>query len=56
MRKDETRPEESEPQQQGKGVDRTLIRQRLALTPAQRVRLAVTEARNLQAFRERLPK
>ena len=31
----------------GIGVDRTMIRDRLALTPAQRVRLAVDEARML---------
>ncbi|MBW3563922.1 MAG: hypothetical protein KY459_04270 [Acidobacteria bacterium] len=51
-----SRKEGPGPPEKGTGVDRTLIRQRLALTPAQRVRLAVREARNLQAFRERLPK
>jgi len=38
----------------GLGVDRTLIRQRLALTPAERARLAAEEARKLEAFRKRL--
>jgi transcriptional regulator with XRE-family HTH domain len=32
----------------GVGVDRTAIRELLALTPGQRARLAVTEARNLE--------
>jgi len=35
----------------GRGIDRTAIRRLLALTPAQRARLAVREARNL----ERIP-
>ena len=39
---------------EGSGVDRTLIRQRLALTPAERARLAAEEARKLEAFRKRL--
>ena len=35
----------------GDGVDRTLIRDRLAMTPAQRIRLAVDEARTMPAIR-----
>lgn len=38
----------------GSGIDRSLIRQRLALTPGQRARLAAEEARRLEAFRKRL--
>ncbi len=34
----------------GSGVDRTLIRERLRLTPSQRARLAVLEWRRTQAF------
>jgi len=36
------------------GIDRTVIRRLLALTPAERARLAVDEARNLRAFEERV--
>lgn len=35
----------------GIGVDRTLIRDRLAMSPAQRVRLALDEARALSRMR-----
>lgn len=35
----------------GKGVDRTAIRDLLALSPAERARLAVEEARNLERIR-----
>ena len=38
------------------GVDRTVIRRLLELTPAERFRLAVEEARNLAAFDARLRK
>jgi len=38
----------------GYGIDKTLIRQRLRLTPAERARLAVEDARNLQRLRERI--
>ena len=34
----------------GSGVDRSVIRQLLRLTPRERLDLAVTEARNLDAF------
>lgn len=34
-------------------VDRTAIRRLLALTPAERIRLAIEEARNLQKFDQR---
>lgn len=37
----------------GIGVDRTLIRDRLRLTPAERIRLAVQEARALRSIRVR---
>jgi transcriptional regulator with XRE-family HTH domain len=37
----------------GKGVDRTLIRDRLRMTPAERIRLAVREARAMPAIRAR---
>jgi transcriptional regulator with XRE-family HTH domain len=37
----------------GEGVDRTLIRDRLRLTPEQRIRLAVEEARNMPSIRIR---
>ncbi len=37
----------------GAGVDRTVIRQLLALAPAQRARLAAEEARNLEAVTRR---
>lgn len=36
----------------GRGVDRTAIREMLALSPAQRLALAVEEARNLASFEE----
>lgn len=34
----------------GTGIDRTLIRRLLALTPGERIELLVAEARNLAAF------
>lgn len=34
----------------GEGVDRTLIRQRLVLTPAERISLVVREANNVAGF------
>ena len=37
-------PEEAKP---GAGVDRTLIRRLLAVSPAERVRMLVVEARNV---------
>jgi len=37
----------------GRDVDRTLIRHRLALTPAERARLAVREWERTRAFRDR---
>ena len=37
----------------GQGVDRTLIRERLRLTPGDRARLAVREWEHTRAFRER---
>ena len=37
----------------GDGVDRSLIRERLKLTPADRIRLAVEEARNMPRIRIR---
>ena len=37
-------------QKPGAGVDRTLIRNLLALTPAERARIAVESARNLTAL------
>ena len=37
-------------QKPGTGVDRTLIRNLLALTPAERARIAVESARNLAAL------
>lgn len=37
----------------GDGVDRTLIRDRLRLSPAERIRLAVEEARAMPAIRLR---
>lgn len=40
----------------GEGIDRSTIRQRLAMTPAERARVAVQEARNIEAFRRRLAK
>lgn len=39
----------------GTGVDRTLIRRMLQLSPEQRIRLLVEEVRNLQEF-DRLTK
>lgn len=36
------------------GVDRTLIRQRLALTPAERARLSVESARNVAKIKAKL--
>ncbi len=38
----------------GEGVDRTVIRRLLELTPAERFRLAVEEARNLAKFEAKL--
>ena len=38
----------------GLGVDRTAIRELLALSPAERLALAVEEARNLAALEERV--
>jgi transcriptional regulator with XRE-family HTH domain len=38
----------------GEGVDRSLIRDRLRLTPEQRIRSAAAAARNLAAFRAEL--
>jgi transcriptional regulator with XRE-family HTH domain len=35
----------------GEGVDRTAIRERLRMTPAQRIRLAIQEARAMSALR-----
>lgn len=37
--------------QLGRGVDRSLIRDRLRLTPAERIRLAVIEARRMPTIR-----
>lgn len=37
----------------GRGIDRTLIRDRLRLTPAERIRLAVEEARSMPAIQVR---
>jgi hypothetical protein len=37
-------------QRPGTGVDRTLIRAMLALTPTERLRLATKEGRNLDRF------
>lgn len=37
----------------GDGVDRTLIRDRLRMTPAQRIQLAVEEARGMPTIRVR---
>jgi len=37
----------------GDGIDRSLIRDRLRMTPAQRIRLAVEEARGMPAIRVR---
>jgi predicted transcriptional regulator len=37
----------------GKGIDRTLIRDRLRLTPAERIRLAAAEARAMPTIRIR---
>ena len=34
----------------GRGIDRSLIRDRLRLTPAERIRLAVDEARSMPAI------
>jgi transcriptional regulator with XRE-family HTH domain len=36
----------------GQGIDRTVIRELLALTPGERLKLAADEARNLAAFEE----
>ena len=41
-------------QKPGAGVDRTLIRQLLALTPAERIKLAVREANNLAKLMENM--
>ena len=41
-------------QKPGTGVDRTLIRQLLTLTPAERVKLAVREANNLARLMEKM--
>lgn len=38
----------------GTGVDRTLIRQRLVLTPAERARVLVESARNVATMRANL--
>lgn len=48
------KPEDAQPA--GRGVDRSAIRQRLSLTPRERALVAVQEARNMDAFRRRLPK
>jgi len=40
----------------GVGVDRTMIRELLRLTPGARARLAVTESRNLAAMKVRIRK
>ena len=51
------REQQTEPiveQKPGTGVDRTLIHQLLALTPAERVRLAVREANNLAKLMEKM--
>jgi hypothetical protein len=40
--------------EQDSGVDRTLIRQRLALTPAERARLSVESARNVARIKAHL--
>jgi transcriptional regulator with XRE-family HTH domain len=37
----------------GEGIDRTAIRERLRMTPADRIRLAVNEARNMPDLRIR---
>ena len=37
----------------GDGVDRSLIRDRLAMTPAERIRLAVAEAKGMPTIRLR---
>lgn len=34
----------------GAGIDRTVIRQLLAMTPAERILLLIEEVRNLEAF------
>lgn len=41
-------------QKHDSGVDRTLIRQRLALTPAERARVFVESARNVAKIRANL--
>lgn len=41
-------------QKPGTGVDRTLIQRLLALTPAERVKMAVREAHNLAALIEKM--
>ncbi len=53
---DRERREASANPRPGEGVDRTAIRQMLALTPAERLRLAVEEARNLASFDARIRK
>lgn len=47
---------EQAPAPQTKDVDRTVIRRLLALSPAERFRLAVEEARNLASFDAQLRK
>ncbi|HEX6160705.1 MAG TPA: hypothetical protein VF111_11095 [Thermoanaerobaculia bacterium] len=44
------------PAKAGTGIDRTLIRRLLALTPAQRIDMLVEEARNLARFDATLKK
>jgi hypothetical protein len=41
-------------QKPGTGVDRTLIRQMLALTPRERAKIAVQAARNLSAIHAKI--
>jgi hypothetical protein len=56
MKEDGTEPETPHIGSAGPSVDRSAIRELLKLTPAQRARLAVEEARNLAAFDARIRK
>lgn len=51
MEKQESEPQASpEPQKPGTGIDRTVMRRLLKLTPLERLQLAAIEARNMALF------
>jgi hypothetical protein len=47
-------PEQTAEEKPGAGVDRTVIRNLLALTPAERVRLLIESARNAAEIRDKM--